>query len=507
MDLQRVKELDGTAPRIPVALVGNGPALDALAGVLSRHDLSLFFPGVRIVGVVLDKQDQPGRESIAKFPAPVLSQVPLFDDVPSLFRACPELMVVADLSHDSRHMPMLRATAGAGVSLVSSSMVMRFCSVIDEDRLHISAKESPRKSQQLFALLVDQVKGDMLIMDADCTILDANLHASQTLGLPISGIIGLKCKDLNKLADFCICTEDQCPYLQAKNTGAQAVLTNSHVTSEGRVRYMEASCYPIPDSTDGAMLYLYIRKDVTDQHSMELRLQQTEKMAAIGELSTYVAHEIRNPLFAIGGFANALLRNTSLNDLAREKARIIYDESRRLDIILTNILNFARPTEQVLGEFDVAEVASQTMKLMTLGSEERGIASEISMQSGLPKALGNAENLKQCLVNTIKNALEAMPTGGKLSLNASRVDNLVRINVTDSGEGIKPEMQEQIFNPFFSTKNSGSGLGLAMTRKMIEEMGGKVCLESYPGRGTTISLFIPVALDLASDATHFRNGR
>ena len=497
MDLQRVKQLDKNALRTAIGLVGSGPALDALAGILIRHKLTRYFPHAYIAGWVADAP-LSGNNGAAS-PPPVLRDVPMYASTADMFVACPGLMLVADLSPDCRHMPSLREFSTMGVTLISSGMVERFCSLITEGKLHIRNEDTASKSQQLFALLVDQVKGDMLILDENCTILDVNQQAAHSVEMHASRMIGLNCTELNTISGFCVCEEEHCPYLLAKKTGRQAVLTKSHVTKEGRVRYMENSCYPIPDSTGGSVHYLYIRRDVTDQHHMEQRLQQAEKMAAIGELSTYVAHEIRNPLFAIGGFANALLRNTSLNDLAREKARIIYDESRRLDIILTNILNFARPTEQALGEFDVGAVASQTVDLMTMGSEERCIEVITVIEPGLPKALGNAENLKQCLVNIIKNALEAMPTGGRLRLSAGRDDNFVRIDVTDSGEGIKPEVQDQIFSPFFSTKNSGSGLGLAMTRKVIEDMGGKVSFVSTPSLGTTVTLFIPVSLDLTAD--------
>jgi signal transduction histidine kinase len=217
-------------------------------------------------------------------------------------------------------------------------------------------------------------------------------------------------------------------------------------------------------------------------------------MAANGEHATYMANEIRNPLFSIGGFANSLLRNPSLNEFAREKAGIIYDESRRLDAILTSILNFARPTQQAIGIFDAATVARQTVDLMCIGSEERGITVNVDIAQGLPKASGNAENLKQCLINLVKNSLEAMPAGGALTLRARQEGPFVRLEVEDTGAGIAPAVQEKVFSPFYTTKHGGAGLGLAMTKKVIEEMRGKVELDSAPGRGTRISLLVPVAL-------------
>ena len=347
--------------------------------------------------------------------------------------------------------------------------------------------------------MADQTDGDILVLDHDGIILDLNRHAAEARGMTREQILGRNCADPDIPMRFCQTDSLQCAFQTTKDSGKETERIFSEVMPDGRMRYIRANCFPVPDvagASAAAGRYLYIRRDVTEQQHLEQRLQQSEKMAAIGELSTYMAHEIRNPLFSIGGFANALLRNPSLNDLAREKARIIYDESRRLDVILTNILNFARPTEQAMGEFDAASVARQTIELMTIGSGERGITIELDIEPHLPKASGNAENLKQCLINLVKNSLEAIPDGGTLTLRAARRNNFVRIEVEDTGRGIPAELQDKIFSPFFTTKNKGSGLGLAMTRKAIEEMGGKVSLESTQGKGTRITLSLPVALSV-----------
>ena len=492
MDLRRLVNLEDSLPHIPIGLVGSGPALDALIGIMSRNDLPAAFPRAKLAGWVLSVP-YTGRETALP---PTMRDLPRFNTVAALLEASPDIMILADLSPDSRHMPLVRQAADRGVSLISAHMVLLFCALFDAGRLDISGKDSPKKSQMLFSLIVDQIKGDLFIIDGNSNILDVNMHAANSIGMPVSHIIGLSCNDLNTFGYFTECDEGPCPHIEAILTNKPSIKTQPHITKGGRMRYMQSACYPIPDSQGGDAFYLYLRRDVTHEHHMEQRLQQTEKMAAIGELSTYIAHEIRNPLFAIGGFANALLRNPSLSDDAREKARIIHEESRRLDIILKNILNFARPMQQTLGECDAGAIARQTLDLMTMGGEERGISSHVEIPPDLPKALGNADNLKQGLVNIIKNAIEAMPDGGTLTLKASLADNLIRIDVTDTGTGIKPEHQYKIFSPFFSTKKNRTGLGLAMTRKAIGEMGGNVSFKSRPGKGSTISLFIPVALDL-----------
>ena len=480
------------AARFRVAFVGQGPALDAFARVAERDDFFIAFPRAKLVGWVPTPGALPAKERL-QAPSSLLKR-PLFADIPDLFAAYPGLHLVIDLSPDSRHMPALRAHAPAAVSLCASDALLRFCAAAEDGRLAIGGGENLRKSQKLFGLLVDQMEGDILILDGNGTILDVNRHAAEARGISRNDLIGKSCSNMDIPIQFCQDSGDECPYHAAKTYGREAEYTFSQMTPTGRMRYIHAACFPVTDVLGATSQYLYIRRDVTEKQHLEQRLQQAEKMAAIGELSTYMAHEIRNPLFAIGGFANALLRNPSLNDLAREKARIIYDESRRLDIILTNILNFARPTEQSLGEFDADMVARQTIELMTIGSEERGIKVVLNLEPHLPKASGNAENLKQCLINLAKNALEAMPDGGTLALRVTRSESFIRIDVEDTGRGIPAKQMDQIFSPFFTTKDRGSGLGLAMTRKMISEMGGKVTLESEEGKGTKISLFVPVAL-------------
>ena len=498
MDLQNIIGCSkDQSSRFRVAFVGQGPVLDAFARIAAQDDFPHTFPRAKIVGWVPTPGSLSYKHNLGG--PDILLRRRLFADVADLFSTYPGLHLVFDLTPDSRHMQSLRAHAPAAVTLCAAETLQRFCAAVEDGRMAMSGGENLRKAQKLFALLVDQLEGDILILDHEGVILYINQHAAEDRGMSRSQIIGKHCADVDIPLYFCRDGAQACPYYAARDSGRESEHTFSEVLPSGRMRYIQASCFPVLDAQGMSSQYLYIRRDVTERQHLEQRLQQTEKMAAIGELSTYMAHEIRNPLFSIGGFANALLRNSSLNDLAREKARIIFDESRRLDVILTNILNFARPTEQAMGEFDPAAVARQTIELMTIGSDERGITVVVDIEPHLPKASGNAENLKQCLINLVKNALEAMPDGGTLTLCAARSDSYVRIDVEDTGRGIPADLQEKIFSPFFTTKNKGSGLGLAMTRKVIEEMGGKVSLESGEG-GTRITLFVPVALDVETDA-------
>ena len=490
MSLESVKEFHAAGSgRYLVGVVGSGPAMENLRRIFEREDFIFAFPRVKIVGWVPDGDGQVGDTApISSF----LQGLPVFPTVESLFAARPGISLALDVSADSRYAEALRGAAPNTVTIVTPESIMEFCAAAEDGRLAIGGGEGLRRAKSMFGVLMDQMEDDIFILDPQGHIVDMNRFATESRGLARQEYLGRYCGDLDPTLP---CGDDTgpCSYCIARDTGKRSENLNTVIMPSGKIRYLHTLCFPLLDQHGIPSQYLFVRRDVTEKQQMELRLQQTEKMAAIGELSTYMAHEIRNPLFSIGGFANALLRNAALDENAREKARIIFEESRRLDVILTNILNFARPTEQEMGVFDVEPVIRQTMSLMTLGSIERGIVSETVIEPGLPKAQGNSENLKQCLINLVKNALEAMPGGGIVTVRAKRSSGNVRIEVEDTGAGIAPELQEQVFSPFFSTKHEGAGLGLAMTRKVIEEMGGKVLLKSSLGQGSLITLILPAA--------------
>ena len=208
-----------------------------------------------------------------------------------------------------------------------------------------------------------------------------------------------------------------------------------------------------------------LRRDITEDVFLERRLQKSERLAAIGELSMFISHEIRNPLFAIAGFANALLRAKDLGDTSREKAAIILTESKRLDDILKDIINFARPVEGKTGEADLGEVARRTMALVRLGLEKQGISVTLDLDPGAPMARGDPDILTQCLLNCLTNAREAMPEGGSVTVSTGRRGNRVTLAVADTGPGIPPDVLPRVFNPFFTTRDKRAGLGLAMIKK------------------------------------------
>ena len=165
-----------------------------------------------------------------------------------------------------------------------------------------------------------------------------------------------------------------------------------------------------------------------------------------------------------------------------------------MDKILKSILNFARPTRADISEVDVHYIIKQTMDLFGIACNKQNIQVALDLKSGLPRAKADPGLIKQGLINIIKNAIECMPDGGDLRIKTLMEDKMICIKIKDTGPGIPAEHLAQIFNPFFSTKDKGSGLGLAMTKKIIDDLGGSLAIKSKVGQGTTVSLCLPPVL-------------
>ena len=234
-------------------------------------------------------------------------------------------------------------------------------------------------------------------------------------------------------------------------------------------------------------------------------LIQAEKLAALGRLTADVAHEIRNPLTAIGGFARRLQKSAS-GEKERVRAEIIVTEVDRLEKILRDVLTFSREARLHLEKHLVGEFLYDVVNAHEPICAEQSIAVEVMMEKDLPPVLIDRYQVKQALANLITNAIDAMPRGGALRITAGTEElhdvRYVFVQVSDTGQGMSQDVLPLIFEPFYSTKmiSHGTSLGLAITRKIIEEHGGFVKAESELGKGSLFSLYFPLQSDDESGA-------
>ncbi len=288
-------------------------------------------------------------------------------------------------------------------------------------------------------------------------------------------------------------TDAVCPFHKTLATQQPAEAVQTWVDEQGRARYFRIYTYPVFEQPGNLKWVVEMRRDITIRTEMEKRVALSEKLATIGELSTFIAHEIRNPLFVISGFANVLLRKPEHDETVRENLLGIQRECKRLDKILKRFINYARPPKPVFKKVDVNKMIQDVVQLFYSTSREQKIIIKMDLPSSLAKAEGDPELLKQCLINLIKNSIESMPQGGTLSLSTFMDEQYVGVRVSDTGKGIPREVWNRAFNPFYTTgEGTSAELGLAMTKKILDDMQGRMELSSHKGKGSTITIRIPM---------------
>jgi Amt family ammonium transporter len=243
-----------------------------------------------------------------------------------------------------------------------------------------------------------------------------------------------------------------------------------------------------------------VRKAAAELEATQRQLFQAEKLAALGKLSAGIAHEIRNPLTSIKILIYSLA-DPGASDASREKdLKVIESEIERVNKIIRQFLEFARPRPPSLEAADARKLVAETLALVGYEIESQGIEVERKDEGALPPVAMDREQIKQVLLNLILNALQAMPGGGKLRIQTAlirfgggeKAAQAVEIRVQDTGGGIPAEIQSRIFEPFFSTKEEGIGLGLSVAQRIVEEHQGRIRMESHGGQGTVFSIALPL---------------
>jgi two-component system, NtrC family, sensor histidine kinase HydH len=221
------------------------------------------------------------------------------------------------------------------------------------------------------------------------------------------------------------------------------------------------------------------------------RLLRSERFAAVGEAAAYVSHEIKNPLMVIGGLANQVERRLPEDLPAQEKLRIIQNEVKRLESFLGELRDFLRPAQPCRKEMDLNRVIRDVQTLMEEVIQEKGIRMETRLDPNLPPIQADPNQMEQVLLNLLKNALEATEDQGVIRVSSGHEDGEVWFAVQDTGKGMPEDVQEKIFHPFYTTKQKGTGLGLAVINKIITDHRGAITVDSAAGSGSTFTVRLP----------------
>lgn len=368
----------------------------------------------------------------------------------------------------------------------------QMASAIENARLFKHVAQAEQELENIFESISDL----MFFSSSDYTIKKVNRAVLSRMGKPLESIIGKKCYEV-----FHGMSEPwgKCPH---HNT----ILTNKPFIGEIEDPHLGGtflvSTSPIFDKTRELMGTVHIVRDISELKKLREKYATAERMAALGEMAAKVAHEIRNPLLSIGGFARRLEKRQE-GDL-KEYSKIIVDEVSRLEGILNDALSFVKsaPVKRTL--FDLGEMIDSIITLLEPVILEKGntLTSEIAEPLNIN---ADYDRIREVLLNLITNANEATDHGNIIirsyqQIMLSEADLLghkaqsfsIIIEIEDSGCGIKEENINRIFDPFFTTRPAGTGLGLSITKRIVEEHGGRIAVESHRDSGAKFTIYIPL---------------
>src|SRR5579883_371786 len=357
------------------------------------------------------------------------------------------------------------------------------------------AKQDALELRSNVEQLLQRLEEAVLLFDNSGRLLLAGAPAERLLGATQADMIGRKLEDLFPLSS-------------ALGSAIAAAVQNRHTVRDQMVAIQRDSGPPQKLLVSVQVLQrrpgedqigtLVEVRDVESRRQLERHLDLSSRLAALSRLTSGVAHEIKNPLNAMA--VQLELLKSKLTE-AQPEVEVIGREIKRLDNVVKTFLNFNRPIEVAAKILDLGQLVSQIVDLVAPEAAVKGIRIEADLKPGI-QITGDSDLLQQAILNVINNGLEAMPRGGTLSVRILRDGADCQLQISDSGCGIAPEYRDRIFNLYFTTKEKGSGIGLATTFRVVQLHGGTIDFASEPGKGTTFRLRFPGMVDYRSEVFH-----
>ncbi len=277
----------------------------------------------------------------------------------------------------------------------------------------------------------------------------------------------------------------------------QPVVTREFELTYPAPRVVRLYMVPFSEGEGGAPRFAIILSDITSEKKSTAELIENEKTSSILLLAAGVAHELGNPLNSLTIHLQLIerklrkLKGSKEADSLGDSIKICQDEVTRLDGIIRNFLEAIRPRPPDLAEVNIAEVIEDVLRFQGRELADRDLAVEAELSAGAPVIMADRNQLKQVFFNLVKNAMEAMPAGGKLAIRVRADDDSVFVRLADTGAGIRTEDLAKLFSPYHTTKTGGHGLGLMIVQRIMRDHGGHIGIESKEGVGTVVTLQFP----------------
>ncbi|QCQ21812.1 sensor histidine kinase [Desulfoglaeba alkanexedens] len=346
--------------------------------------------------------------------------------------------------------------------------------------------ESVQRARMELEITFDAIQHSIFLIDHKSRILRINRTSEAVYG-GMGCLIGRLYWDVLYQRDE---PPSDCPITECLHSKRPVQREGPHPLWDGYYRYY---AFPVLNRSGQLERVVYYEKDETEARKLEQRLQQNERLKALGTLAAGIAHEIRNPLATINFNAQLLHRELSLEPTQQEMFHDLIAEAKKIDAIVRQVLSFARPREPQFLPANLNAIVRNCYQLVRVHSRKTPIEFTLDLDEKVPPLVMDQDQITQVLMNLVINAVEAMPNGGTLRVSTRWFPDTasVVLEVRDSGEGILPEDQDRIFDPFFTRKTEGTGLGLSISRQILERHGAHIDVESRADSGTAFRVTFP----------------
>jgi len=341
--------------------------------------------------------------------------------------------------------------------------------------------------------IIDSISDTLLVIDlSDFKIISTNQVALKQLNLQREEVVGRFCYEVtHHTSTPCKPPNDVCPIYELLKTGNSVSVEHTHFDKENNKIYVEVSAHPVRNHEGKTVLITHIAKDITERKLMQEKLLNSERLATVGGLALTLANDLRNPLQAIQSATYWLKNDYSRlqnSPIGIKMLQIINDSIKYSDNIVKALLDFASSKTPMIKKINVNTVVKKA-----LGQVEIPKNVELITELGhIPQIEADKDMLKQVFLNLTENGIEAMENGGALRVSTRRIEGFVEVSFRDTGIGVPRENLDKLFNPLFTTKSKGMGLGLTICKKLIEAHEGSIEVESDEGKGTAFRVKLPI---------------
>jgi two-component system sensor histidine kinase HydH len=351
---------------------------------------------------------------------------------------------------------------------------------------YLSTRSSYARVKAFSDSLVENMPIGLVALDGNSKVIVFNAWAESILGRTAEEVIGRPAGEV---------LPDTCREILGELERSEKVIereTDCSV-SMGKTVPLELIAATLKEEGGRPQGSVVLFRDLTEIRQLKAEIARSQRLASIGSLAAGVAHEIRNPLSSIKGFATYFKEKLRGSPEDSKTAEIMIKEVERLNRVVRQLLDLSRPMEMKKVRTSVGSLIEHTLKLTEVQARKRGVAIKTDIDAGTPDVRVDPDRIKQVLLNLCLNALEAMKAGGVLTLSLGRQDKrMLRVVISDTGPGIPREEMERVFDPFYTTKTSGTGLGLAIVHRIVEAHAGEIRITTEPGGGTTFTVLLPI---------------